>query len=56
MKTVLALDLGRHMGWALRSRGGVIFSGSHWFKPNRFEGGGMVWLRWAIAHKIGGAR
>jgi hypothetical protein len=42
---ILALDLGQKTGWALRSRGGAIASGVQEFRPSRFEGGGMVWLR-----------
>ena len=43
--TILALDLGTTTGWALRSRDGLISSGSQSFKPQRFEGGGMRFLR-----------
>ena len=43
--TILALDLGTQTGWALTSRDGVISSGSQSFKPQRFEGGGMRFLR-----------
>jgi len=42
---VLALDLGTHTGWALRDRDGVVTSGTEPFKPQRFEGGGMRYLR-----------
>jgi hypothetical protein len=42
---VLALDLGTTTGWALRSRDGGITSGTITFKPSRFEGGGMRFLR-----------
>jgi len=42
---VLALDLGTTTGWALRSRDGGITSGTMTFKPTRFEGGGMRYLR-----------
>jgi hypothetical protein len=42
---VLALDLGTTTGWALRSQDGGITSGSITFKPTRFEGGGMRFLR-----------
>jgi len=45
MKSVLSLDLGTTTGWALRSRDGSIVSGSQSFKPQRFEGGGMRYLR-----------
>lgn len=42
---VLALDLGTITGWALRSRDGGITSGTQTFRPTRFEGGGMRFLR-----------
>ena len=45
MRTLLALDLGTATGWALRSRNGIIISGTQSFKPGRFEGGGMRFLR-----------
>ena len=43
--TILALDLGTTTGWALASSDGSISSGSQSFKPQRFEGGGMRFLR-----------
>lgn len=43
--TVLALDLGTSTGWALRAADGHIVSGTESFKPGRFEGGGMRFLR-----------
>jgi len=43
--TLLALDLGTVTGWALRSPDGNITSGTMTFKPIRFEGGGMRYLR-----------
>ena len=43
--TILALDLGTTTGWALRSSDGTITSGSAGFRPQRFEGGGMRFLR-----------
>ena len=43
--TILALDLGTTTGWALRSGDGNITSGSESFRPQRFEGGGMRFLR-----------
>ncbi|MFH1159079.1 MAG: hypothetical protein V1721_09435 [Pseudomonadota bacterium] len=43
--TLLCLDLGTSTGWALRSECGSITSGSAHFKPGRFEGGGMRYLR-----------
>jgi len=42
---VLALDLGTSTGWALRTRDGGTVSGTESFKPSRFEGGGMRYLR-----------
>ena len=42
---VLALDLGTTTGWALRGQDGGILSGTMTFKPTRFEGGGMRFLR-----------
>ena len=42
---ILALDLGQRTGWAIRNRDGAIASGVHEFRPGRFEGGGMIWLR-----------
>jgi Holliday junction resolvasome RuvABC endonuclease subunit len=43
--TTLALDLGTTTGWALRTQDGAISSGTENFKPQRFEGGGMRYLR-----------
>ena len=43
--TLLALDLGQITGWALRTADGLITSGTVQFRPGRFEGGGMVFLR-----------
>ena len=43
--TILALDLGTRTGWALTARDGRITSGTEHFKPQRFEGGGMRYLR-----------
>ena len=42
---VLALDLGTTTGWALRGPDGHITSGTMTFRPSRFEGGGMRYLR-----------
>ncbi len=42
---ILALDLGTTTGWALRTLRGRIVSGTTEFKPHRFEGGGMRYLR-----------
>lgn len=43
--SVLALDLGTTTGWALRTADGRVSSGTQSFKPGRFEGGGMRYLR-----------
>ena len=43
--TILALDLGSTTGWALSTGDGLINGGSESFKPSRFEGGGMRYLR-----------
>ena len=42
---ILALDLGHCTGWALRSACGVISSGVAEFRPDRWQGGGMKFLR-----------
>ena len=42
---LLALDLGTTTGWALRSSDGEITHGYAIFRPQRFEGGGMRFLR-----------
>lgn len=42
---VLAIDLGTTTGWALRTKDGQIAHGFASFKPQRFEGGGMRYLR-----------
>ena len=41
----LALDLGTTTGWALRPRDGNTVHGFVSFKTQRFEGGGMRYLR-----------
>ncbi|MGO4917460.1 crossover junction endodeoxyribonuclease RuvC [Pseudogemmobacter sp. W21_MBD1_M6] len=43
--TILALDLGTTTGWAVRGYDGLITSGTASFKPRRFDGGGMRYLR-----------
>jgi Holliday junction resolvasome RuvABC endonuclease subunit len=43
--SILALDLGTQAGWAVRDHEGAVTSGSECFKPQRFEGGGMRYLR-----------
>lgn len=45
MTVLLALDLGTTTGWALCTDGGSVISGTQSFKPGRFEGGGMRYLR-----------
>ena len=42
---LLALDLGTTTGWAMRSADGVVTSGAATFKPGRYDGGGMRYLR-----------
>jgi hypothetical protein len=44
-ESILALDLGSRTGWALRTMSGEIQSGTQDFRPRRFEGGGMRYLR-----------
>ena len=43
--TILALDLGTTTGWAQRCRDEQITHGYVSLKPQRFEGGGMRYLR-----------
>jgi Holliday junction resolvasome RuvABC endonuclease subunit len=45
MNTILSLDLGTATGWAVTTQDGSITSGTESFKPHRFEGGGMRYLR-----------
>lgn len=45
LPVILALDLGTTTGWALRTQNDVILSGTRHFRPSRFEGGGMRYLR-----------
>ena len=44
-ETILALDLGTITGFAIKDQSGVIISGVASFHNKRFEGGGMVFLR-----------
>ncbi len=44
-KTIIALDLGTTTGWVIRGFGGLITSGTVSFKPGRYDGGGMRYLR-----------
>ena len=41
----LALDLGTTTGFAIRNTSGLITSGTVSFRPGRYEGGGMRFLR-----------
>jgi hypothetical protein len=43
--TILALDLATTTGWALRSPDGRIDSGTVSFRPSRYDGGGIRYLR-----------
>lgn len=45
MSALLALDLGTITGWAMQTVDGNTVSGAQSFKPGRFEGGGMRYLR-----------
>ncbi len=47
MTEILALDLGTCTGWALRRPDGITLSGTVSFKPGRYEGGGMRFLRFS---------
>jgi len=42
---VLALDLGTATGYALRTPDGAVTSGTVSFRPSRYDGGGMRYLR-----------
>ena len=44
-KVILALDFGTTTGWAICDKQGCITSGAISFKAGRFEGGGMIFLR-----------
>ncbi|MDN2579007.1 hypothetical protein [Aquibium sp. ELW1220] len=43
--SILSLDLGTRTGWALLGRDGMVTSGTVDFKNNRWQGGGMRFLR-----------
>lgn len=47
-KRILALDLGTQLGWALYREIGPITGGSISFKPGRFEGAGMSFVRFRL--------
>ena len=44
-RTILALDLGTTTGWAIQDHDGLITSGTASFRPGRYDGGGMRYLR-----------
>jgi hypothetical protein len=44
---ILALDLGTTTGWAMRLATNQIVHGSISFRPSRFDGGGMRFVRFA---------
>jgi hypothetical protein len=46
-RSILALDLGTTTGWALRDTDGLITSGTVSFRPGRYDGGGMRYLRFS---------
>jgi Holliday junction resolvasome RuvABC endonuclease subunit len=43
--TILALDPGTATGWAVRDGAGLVTSGTVSFRPSRYDGGGMRYLR-----------
>ena len=43
--TILALDLGTLTGFALQTADGAIVSGTVSFRPSRYDGGGIRYLR-----------
>ena len=45
--SILALDLGSTTGWAVRNGRCRILHGTAAFRPTRYEGGGMCYLRFA---------
>jgi hypothetical protein len=49
---ILTLDLGTTTGWALQHTDACITSGSQSFKPHRFEGGGMRYLRFKHFYQV----
>lgn len=44
-RTLLAIDLGSITGWAISTAASRIQSGTVSFRPNRYDGGGMRYLR-----------
>ncbi len=53
---ILALDLGTTTGWALHAPDGMITSGSVSFRPSRYDGGGMRYLRFQPRRQQRGRR
>ena len=53
--SILALDLGTSMGWALRL-GTDTHSGTVSFRPSRYDGGGMRYLRFRSWQSARGAK
>jgi hypothetical protein len=45
---ILALDLATATGWALRISDGQILSGTVSFRPSRYDGGGIRYLRFRV--------
>nr|WP_127657535.1 hypothetical protein [Alexandriicola marinus] len=45
LRPILALDIGTTTGWALRGFDGLVTAGTASFKPGRYDGGGMRYLR-----------
>jgi Holliday junction resolvasome RuvABC endonuclease subunit len=43
--TILALDLGTKLGWAISFGPNDVLHGTTEFRTGRYEGGGMRWLR-----------
>jgi len=43
--TILTIDLGTQTGWAVQAQTGKISSGTESFHRTRFEGGGMLFLK-----------
>jgi hypothetical protein len=55
---ILALDLGTTAGFALRTGAGAIVSGTVSFRPSRYDGGGIRYLRFrawldGVTHDVG---
>ena len=59
LDTILCLDLGSKTGWAVRESTGLVTSGVEQFQTNRWQGGGMRFLkfkRWItdLKNTVGG--